>query len=46
MTGFQRKIILRALDELDNLSEWEAGFIDSLAKKEDDYDVSDGQNKY
>lgn len=44
MTNFQKKIILRALDNLDELSEWEAEFIDSLAGNEDDYVLSEKQN--
>lgn len=44
MTGFQRKIVLRALDSDDKLSEWEVEFIDSLADKDDNYELSDKQN--
>ncbi len=45
MNGFQKKIVLRALDELEQLSEWEGEFINSLADRDDDYVVSEKQNK-
>ncbi len=45
MNGFQKKIVLRALDNLDELSEWEGEFISSLADRDEDYVVSEKQNK-
>jgi len=46
MTNFQKKIILRAMDHLGDLTEWEAEFIDSLAKREEDYELSSKQNHF
>ena len=34
MTGLEKKVILRALDQPDNLTEWENDFINNLADKE------------
>lgn len=35
MNGFQKKIVLKALDNEDLLTEWELDFINSLAGLED-----------
>lgn len=44
MNGFQKKIILDALDQLERLSEWECDFINDIADKDDDYELSKSQN--
>lgn len=45
MDRIQISIIKQALDYEDLLSEWEAGFINSLAERENDYELSDKQNE-
>ncbi len=40
----QRKIINKAVDNIDKLSTWETEFIDSMNDKDDDYELSDKQN--
>ena len=45
MNTFQRKIILAALEDPEPLSEWEYDFINNMAEKPDEYDVSEKQNK-
>lgn len=45
MNGFQKKVIIRALDDPEHLSDWEYDFISDLADKDDDYELSDKQNK-
>lgn len=35
MNGFQKRIVLKALDNEDLLTEWELDFINSLADRED-----------
>jgi len=44
MNRLQIQIIKDAIDYPEKLSEWEAEFIDNLADKEDDYELSDKQN--
>jgi len=44
MNGLQRKIIIKALDADDRLSEWESEFISHLADQSDDYELSEKQN--
>ncbi len=44
MNRIQRQIIKEALDYPDKLSEWEYDFINDLADKDDDYELSDKQN--
>lgn len=46
MNGFQRKIILAALEDPAPLSDSDFDFINSMADKEDDYEVSEKQNKW
>lgn len=48
MNGFQRKIVLKAQDSEDLLTEWEADFISSLADRDEkapDAKLSDRQNE-
>lgn len=45
MNGYQRKRILEALDNEAKLSEWEWDFINSLADRPDDYELSHKQNE-
>lgn len=45
MTGFQKKIILRAMDNERYLTEWECEFIDNLSKKDDEYKITPKQNE-
>ena len=44
MNGYQVKRINEALDNLEHLNEWENGFINGLAAKDEDYEISDKQN--
>ena len=45
MNRVQKRFILDALDQEYKLTEWEGGFINDLAEKEDDYELSDKQNE-
>lgn len=45
MNGLQKKIILRALDAPEELTEWEVDFISDMAGRDDTYSVSVNQNK-
>ena len=40
----QTKFIKDAIEDPEPLTDWESDFIDSLAKKEDDYKLSEKQN--
>lgn len=40
----QRKFILDALDQPERLTDWENEFINDLAEKDDDYELSEKQN--
>lgn len=40
----QRKFILDALDNPEVLSDWEYDFINNLADRDDDYELSEKQN--
>lgn len=44
MNGLQKKIIVKALDADDELTEWEVDFVIGLADKPDDYALSEKQN--
>lgn len=44
MNRVQRKFIIDALDHPELLSEWEYDFINDLAEREDDYELSEKQN--
>lgn len=44
MNGLQKKIIIRALDAADELTEWEHEFVSDLAEKPDGYELSERQN--
>ena len=44
MNGFQKKIITDALDDPEPLSDWEYDFINDLAERSDEYELSDKQN--
>lgn len=44
MNRVQEKFILDALDQPEKLTEWEYDFINSLAEKENDYELSEKQN--
>lgn len=46
MNGFQRKIILAALEDPEPLSDQDYDFIQNMAGKDDDYPVSKKQNKW
>ena len=35
MNGFQRKVVMKALDNQDLLTDWEADFINSLADRDE-----------
>ena len=45
MNGFQIKQIKRALDQPEELTDWEYDFVDSLAEIDEKKELSDGQNK-
>lgn len=45
MNRVQIRFIKDALDQPEKLNDWENGFIDNLAEKPDDYELSDTQNK-
>ena len=45
MNQFQINTITRALDDPMKLTEWEYAFIDSLSDNEEDYELSEKQNK-
>jgi len=44
MNRVQKQIIKDAIDYPENLSEWESEFIDNIADKDDDYELSEEQN--
>lgn len=44
MNGFQKKIVLKALDNAELISEWEYDFVNSLADRED-RELSKKQNE-
>ncbi len=44
MNRVQIRFVKDALDQEDKLSEWEAKFVNDLAEKGDDYELSDKQN--
>lgn len=44
MDKIQRRFICEAIDDPDNLSEWEYDFIQSLADKDDSHKLSEKQN--
>lgn len=44
MNRIQQKIIKDALEYPDKLSEWEYEFVNSLADKPNDYELTDKQN--
>lgn len=45
MNRIQKRFILDALDQPENLTDWENGFINDMADKPDDYEISDKQNE-
>ncbi len=45
MNRLQQKFIIDALDDPEPLTDWEYDFIQSLADKDDDYELSANQNK-
>ena len=45
MDRFYNRIILDGLDHPELLSEWECGFIASLAEKDEDFELSDKQKE-
>lgn len=45
MNRIQIKIIKDALDQPEALTEWEYDFVNNLADKDDDYRISEKQNK-
>ena len=44
MNRIQKRFIKDAIDDPEPLSDWEQEFIDSLAQKDDDYELSEKQN--
>lgn len=44
MNRVQKRFVKDALDQLDRLTEWEAEFIQSIADKGDDEELSERQN--
>lgn len=46
MNRVQIQIIKDALDQEHELDEWESGFINNLADKDADYELSDTQNHH
>ncbi len=44
MNGLQKKIITKALDAADELTEWEHDFVTDLAEKPESYELSEKQN--
>lgn len=44
MNGFQKKVVLKALENEDLLTEWELDFVNSLADREG-RDLSEKQNE-
>ena len=44
MNGFQKSIVLSALDQEDKLTDWKVDFISYIADMSDDYDLSEKQN--
>ncbi len=46
MNGLQKRIILKALDQPEDLSDGDYDFINSLADKDEDYELSGPQNKW
>jgi hypothetical protein len=45
MNGFQKKTVLKALDNQDLLSEWEVDFVNSLADRDESKALSEKQNE-
>lgn len=45
MNRLQIQIVKEALDQPENLSEWELDFINDIAGKGNDYQLSEKQNK-
>ena len=45
MNKFQIRIVTRALDAPEELTEWEHEFIDSISERGDDYELSENQNR-
>lgn len=45
MNKVQIKFVKDALDQLEQLSEWEIEFISDIADRGDDYELSEKQNK-
>ncbi len=44
MNRYQKQVIKDALDYPEKLSDWEVDFINSLADRDDDYELSEKQN--
>lgn len=44
MNRIQKQFIKDAMDEPEKLTDWENEFIDNLADRDDDYELSDKQN--
>lgn len=44
MNGFQKSVVLDALDNERELTEWELDFMNDLADLPDDYELSEKQN--
>lgn len=44
MNGLQKKIIIKALENAEDLTEWENDFISQLADKPESYTISEKQN--
>lgn len=44
MNRVQKKFISDAIEDPDPLTDWEYDFVNSLAEKDDDYELSEKQN--
>lgn len=44
MNRIQKKFLMDALEDPEPLTEWECEFVDSLAKRGDDYELTEKQN--
>lgn len=44
MNGFQKSVVISALDQDDKLSDWDTDFINDMAERPDDFELSEKQN--
>jgi hypothetical protein len=45
VNNYQRKRIVEAIEYEEHLNEWECEFINDLSNKDDNYELSENQNK-